>query len=162
MAREIERKFLLKDTSWRAGVVESQRLQQGYLTTMTAEGRASVRVRVSGDKAFLNIKSMTLGVSRDEFEYPIPRLDAQHMLDHLCSGVVIDKWRHHVDFGGFLWEIDEFLGANAGLTVAEIELTSENQSFALPAWVGAEVSDDPRYYNVSLVQTPYNQWQDAR
>ncbi|ANJ68138.1 adenylate cyclase [Halothiobacillus diazotrophicus] len=161
MAQEIERKYLLKDGSWRDAVTESRRMTQGYLTTLSGGARASVRVRVSGDAAFLNIKSMTLGVSRDEFEYPIPVADAQHMLDHLCSGAVIDKWRHYVRFGGLLWEIDEFLGANAGLVVAEVELSSEDQAITLPDWAGAEVSDDPRYYNVSLVEHPYAQWKDV-
>lgn len=161
MAQEIERKYLLKDASWREAVTESRFLRQGYLTTLSGDARASVRVRVAGEAAFLNIKSMTLGVSRDEFEYPIPLADGQHMLDHLCTGAVIDKWRHYVRFGGLLWEIDEFLGANAGLIVAEVELASVDQAIALPAWVSAEVSDDPRYYNVSLVQHPYNQWKDV-
>lgn len=161
MAQEIERKYLLTDESWRASVTESVQIRQGYLTTMAGGARASVRVRVSGSSAFLNIKSMTLGIARDEFEYPIPLDDAQHMLDHLCSGAVIDKWRHHVHFGGLLWEIDEFLGANGGLIVAEVELDSTDQAVMLPSWAGAEVSDDPRYYNVSLVQSPYTQWKDV-
>lgn len=161
MAQEIERKYLLKDASWREAVTESRFMRQGYLTTLSGGTRASVRVRVAGEAAFLNIKSMTLGVSRDEFEYPIPLADGQHMLDHLCTGAVIDKWRHYVRLGGLLWEIDEFLGANAGLIVAEVELASVDQAIALPAWVSAEVSDDPRYYNVSLVQHPYNQWKDV-
>ncbi|WP_322628102.1 CYTH domain-containing protein [Halothiobacillus sp.] len=161
MAREIERKYLLTDASWRTSVTGSMLIRQGYLTTLTGGARASVRVRITDTDAFLNIKSMTIGIARDEFEYPIPLDDAQHMLDHLCSGAVIDKWRHHVHFGGLLWEIDEFLGANAGLVVAEVELDSTDQTVPLPSWVGAEVSDDARYYNVALVQTPYTQWKDA-
>lgn len=161
MAQEIERKYLLTDASWRTSVTESRQIRQGYLTTLSGGSRASVRVRISGPDAFLNIKSMTIGIARDEFEYPIPLDDAQHMLDHLCSGAVIDKWRHHVHFGGLLWEIDEFLGANAGLIVAEVELDSTDQAVMLPPWAGAEVSGDPRYYNVALVQTPYTQWNDV-
>ncbi len=158
MAREIERKFLLINEQWRAAVSSTQHLAQGYLTTLSAGGRASVRVRIAEDCAYLNIKSMTLGMARDEFEYPIPLADAAHMLAQLCSGAVIEKYRHHVHFGGLLWEIDEFLGANAGLIVAEVELESEAQTVALPAWVGAEVTQDRRYYNVSLVEQPYQNW----
>ncbi len=158
MALEIERKFLLKDDSWRAAVTSSRRLSQGYLTTLTDGAKASVRVRIGGDQAYLNIKSMRLGMSRDEFEYPIPNEDAEHMLANLCSGAVIEKIRHHVHFAGLLWEIDEFLGANQGLVVAEVELNSEDQTFHKPDWVGEEVTEDPRYYNVSLVRHPFAQW----
>jgi len=162
--QEIERKFLLRNDDWRALVSASQRLTQGYLTPSPGQDggsvslRASVRVRSDGERAFLNIKSMTLGVSRDEFEYPIPQADAEHMLASLCSGPVIDKVRHHVTYGGKLWEIDEFLGDNAGLVVAEIELDAEHQSFERPDWLGEEVSNDPRYYNVSLVRHPFRNW----
>ncbi|MGD9500719.1 MAG: CYTH domain-containing protein [Halothiobacillus sp.] len=158
MALEIERKFLLKDDSWRAAVTSSRRLSQGYLTTLTDGAKASVRVRIGGDQAYLNIKSVRLGMSRDEFEYPIPIEDAGHMLANLCSGAVIEKIRHHVHFAGLLWEIDEFLGANQGLVVAEVELNSEDQTFHKPDWVGEEVTEDPRYYNVSLVRHPFAQW----
>jgi len=161
---EIERKFLLKNDAWRGEVASSQRLTQGYLTPSPGLAdenlplNASVRVRSDGERAFINIKSMTLGVSRDEFEYPIPQADAEHMLAGLCSGPVIDKIRHHVHHAGMLWEIDEFLGENAGLVVAEVELESEDQYFERPEWLGDEVSDDPRYYNVSLVRHPYKDW----
>ncbi|OZB36767.1 MAG: adenylate cyclase [Halothiobacillus sp. 14-56-357] len=158
MALEIERKFLLKDDSWRAAVSSSLRLSQGYLTSLTDGAKASVRVRIGGNLAYLNIKSMRLGMSRDEFEYPIPIEDAGHMLTNLCSGAVIEKIRHHVHFAGLLWEIDEFLGANQGLLMAEVELNSEDQTFQKPDWVGDEVTEDPRYYNVSLVRHPYTQW----
>ncbi|ACX96628.1 CYTH domain-containing protein [Halothiobacillus neapolitanus] len=158
MALEIERKFLLKNDGWRAAVTSSRRLSQGYLTTLTEGAKASVRVRMGGDRAYLNIKSMTLGVTRDEFEYSIPNEDAEHMLTHLCSGAVIEKIRHHVHFAGLLWEIDEFLGANEGLVVAEVELESEDQVFEKPEWVGGEVTDDRSYYNVSLVRHPFTQW----
>jgi adenylate cyclase len=158
MALEIERKFLLKNDSWRAAVTSSRRLSQGYLTTLTEDAKASVRVRFGGDQAYLNIKSMRLGMSRDEFEYPIPIEDAGHMLANLCSGAVIEKIRHHVHFAGLLWELDEFLGANKGLVVAEVELESEDQAFEKPDWVGDEVTDDRRYYNVSLVRHPFTEW----
>ncbi|MFO7580957.1 CYTH domain-containing protein [Guyparkeria sp.] len=155
MAREIERKFLLADWSWREEVERSDRLVQGYLNE---EGGASVRVRHNGRQAFLNIKSRTLGISRDEFEYEIPMADAERMLDHLTCGPVIDKTRHFVRRDGLLWEIDEFHGANDGLVVAEVELEHEDQAFERPDWLGEEVSHDPRYYNVSLVKKPYSQW----
>jgi adenylate cyclase len=158
MALEIERKFLLKNDSWRMALTSSRRLSQGYLTTLTDGAKASVRVRIGGDQAYLNIKSMRLGMSRDEFEYPIPIEDAEHMLANLCSGTVIEKIRHHVHFAGLLWEIDEFLGANEGLVVAEVELESEDQAFEKPDWVGDEVTEDPSYYNVSLVRHPFTQW----
>jgi len=158
MALEIERKFLLKDDRWRMAVTSSQRLSQGYLTTLTKEARSSVRVRVGVDQAYLNIKSMSLGTTRDEFEYPVPVQDAEHMLAHLCSGAVIEKIRHHVPFGGLLWEIDEFLGANAGLVVAEVELVAEDQAVTKPDWIGEEVTHERRYYNVSLVQLPFEAW----
>jgi adenylate cyclase len=158
VALEIERKFLLKDDGWRAAVTSSRRLSQGYLTTLTDGAKASVRVRIGGDQAYLNIKSMTLGMTRDEFEYSIPCEDAEHMLANLCSGAVIEKIRHHAQVGGLLWEIDEFLGANDGLVVAEVELDSEDQIFEKPDWAGEEVTHDRRYYNVSLVRHPFAEW----
>ncbi|MHB8920574.1 MAG: CYTH domain-containing protein [Halothiobacillus sp.] len=158
MAQEIERKFLLNNDKWRADIESTQHLSQGYLTALAAGSRASVRVRIGGDQAYLNIKSMTLGMARDEFEYPIPKADAEHMLAHLCSGAVIEKYRHHVHFGGLLWEIDEFLGVNSGLIVAEVELDSVDQAVELPDWAGVEVTTDRRYYNVALVAHPFRDW----
>ncbi len=155
MATEIERKFLLADESWRDAVERSERMVQGYLND---QGPVSLRARITGERAWLNIKSRTLGISRDEFEYEIPLADARRMLDHLTTGPVIDKVRHFVHRGVLLWEIDEFHGENAGLVVAEVELDQEDQVFERPPWVGDEVSHDPRYYNVSLVKNPYSQW----
>lgn len=154
MAREIERKFLLQDESWRAQVSASEHLHQGYLC---GNRDASVRVRIAGDRANLNIKSATLGVERQEFEYEIPLADAEIMLHELASSR-IEKIRHLVNMRGFLWEIDEFYGANAGLIVAEIELPDPETPFPRPAWLGQEVSDDPRYYNTELARNPYSQW----
>jgi adenylate cyclase len=155
MGIEIERKFLLKDDCWREQVITSTRISQGYLTQN--EGKSSVRVRLSGDKANLNIKSRELAISRQEYEYSVPVEDAQKMLDTLCTGI-IDKVRHHVEFQGHTWEIDEFLGDNSGLIVAEIELESEDSKFPPPDWLGKEVSHDPRYYNVNLISHPYCRW----
>ena len=156
MPSEIERKFLLASEDWRHSIRRSIPIRQGYL----AEGNASVRVRVSGDEANLNIKSMTLGVSRLEYEYTIPLDEAHEMLDRLCRRPLIEKTRHLVESAGRTWEIDEFDGDNAGLVVAELELGSEDEAYERPDWLGVEVSDDPRYYNVRLVQHPYRDWPD--
>ncbi|MBS0214085.1 MAG: CYTH domain-containing protein [Proteobacteria bacterium] len=161
MGIEIERKFLVLGDGWRDAVETSVRMAQGYLDTTASldadASKASVRVRIAGDAAFLNIKSRQAGPSRQEFEYPIPAADAQALLA-LCMGGLIDKTRHHVHHAGFLWEIDEFAGANAGLIVAEIELPSIDAVFERPAWAGREVTDAPRYYNHALAQRPYAQW----
>jgi adenylate cyclase len=154
MPREIERKFLLKNDSWRSSAHASRPIQQGYLC---GNSRASVRVRLDGAHGNLNIKSATLGVERTEFEYPIPADDARAMLAEL-AGSVVEKTRHEVRHGGHLWEIDEFAGANQGLIVAEIELDDPNEIFARPDWLGEEVSADPRYYNTELAQHPYSRW----
>ena len=125
MPIEIERKFLVVGAAWRAAVARSRRMVQGYLVAASAvtsgASRSSVRVRIAGDEAWINIKSSTLGVERQEFEYAIPHADAQRMLATLCDGVV-DKWRHYVPVEGHEFEVDEFLGENAGLVVAELEL----------------------------------------
>lgn len=161
MALEIERKFLVVHDGWRSQVTASKRLRQGYLTVLGEGARASVRVRVDGKQGYLNIKSMTLGVHRHEFEYVIPLDEANEILDTLVSGPIIDKTRHLIPYGQHLWEVDEFHGDNAGLIIAEIELASLDEPFARPDWIGADVSDDPRYYNVSLIQHPYCQWAHA-
>ena len=155
MAIEIERKFLVNGEGWRSSVTASTLLQQGYLPGLVT---ASVRVRIAGDRAFLNIKSATLGTTRTEFEYAIPVPDAHDLLESLCEQPRIEKTRHNVPFGGHLWQVDEFFGDNAGLVVAEIELASVNESFAVPPWIGREVSSDTRYYNVNLVKKPYKSW----
>jgi adenylate cyclase len=155
MGLEIERKFLVKKASWRDSVEEREPILQGYLAET---GRATVRVRAKGDRGFLTIKGRTTGVTRSEFEYEIPIEDARTMLETLGSLPVIDKVRHRVRCGGHLWEVDVFAGENAGLVLAEIELGSEEESFELPDWAGAEVSDDPRYYNSNLARHPFSRW----
>ncbi len=155
MAIEIERKFLVKNDAWWAKVDHSTRIRQGYLAPV---GTSSVRVRIEGEKANINIKSASLSISRLEYEYPIPLQDAQEMLDKLCPEPQIDKIRHRVKYGDHLWEIDEFFGDNAGLLVAEIELSREDELFEIPDWLGIEVSNDPRYYNVNLISHPYKNW----
>ncbi len=158
MALEIERKFLVKNDDWRGQVTQSTRMRQGYLTPSLDGCKASVRVRVDGTQGYLNIKSVRLGIHRHEFEYVIPLDEANEMLDTLCSGPIIDKTRHLVPYAGHVWEVDVFHGDNEGLIVAEIELETEDELFELPDWAGADVSDDPRYYNVSLAKTPFKTW----
>ena len=154
MGVEIERKFLLRDDSWRAAADAGARYVQGYL----GGDRCSVRVRLEGDVARLNIQSIALGTTRQEFEYEIPTADADALLASFCEQRV-EKIRYLVEFAGKRWEIDEFLGDNAGLVVAEIELECEDESFPRPPWLGEEVTDDRRYYNVNLVQHPFRQWE---
>ncbi|WJW76749.1 CYTH domain-containing protein [Thiohalobacter sp. IOR34] len=160
MATEIERKFLVRSDAWRAEVIRSRRIRQGYLSQVTgpAAAPASVRVRIAGGQATLNIKSATLGIRRSEFEYPLPLADAEAMLDTLVQGALVEKTRHEVPRGEHIWEIDVFEGANAGLVVAEIELADEDEDFERPDWLGEEVSGDPRYYNVCLVDHPFRDW----
>ena len=155
MATEIEHKFLIRDDRWRRQVERSVRMRQGYLTS---DARCSVRVRVAGGQGFLNIKSGTLGIQRSEYEYPIPLAEAEEILDTLCEKPLLEKTRHLVYFGEHLWEIDEFAGDNAGLIVAEVELSRSDESFARPDWLGEEVSHDIRYYNSQLARHPYVTW----
>ena len=157
MAQEIERKFLVVGDAWRAEAVRRARMRQGYIASSE---RASVRVRVAGERAWLNIKVGGLVASRLEFEYEVPVADADALLAS-AQGPLIDKTRHYVPFGGFEWEIDEFHGANDGLVVAEIELDAEDRPFPRPPWLGTEVTHLPRYYNVCLVTHPYSAWSDA-
>jgi adenylate cyclase len=161
MGIEIERKFTVVGDGWRAHVGKSVRMIQGYLNDMAAmrsgTQKASVRVRIAGEAAFLNIKSRDLGHTRQEFEYRVPVADAQDLLA-LSVGGLIDKTRHDVRHAGFLWEVDEFHGENAGLVVAEIELPSADTVFDKPDWAGREVTDDLRYYNLALADRSYSRW----
>lgn len=154
MAIEIERKFLVTSDAWRAGA-KRKRYVQGYLQNTEA---CAVRVRIAGDDAFLTIKGKAEGIARAEFEYPIPVADADAMLKKLVSGGIIDKVRHVVRHGDHVWEVDEFSGENAGLVVAEVELTRPDETFARPPWLGEEVTHDPRYLNASLSKRPYRTW----
>lgn len=155
MATEIERKFLVTDDGWRANAEAGTPFRQGYFF---GPQRASIRVRVEGGAANLNIKSAELGVRRREYEYPIPLADAEEMLVELCDQPPVEKVRYRVDHAGREWEVDVFQGANAGLVVAEVELEAEDAPLTLPEWVGREVSHEHRYYNVRLVQHPYQEW----
>ena len=158
MATEIERKFLLKSDEWRETADAGTSFRQGYL--IGAE-KSSVRIRIEGEVANINIKSATMGIKRQEFEYPIPLADALELLDTLCEQPQIEKTRYHVTYGDHLWEVDVFAGNNEGLIVAEVELADENEAFAMPPWAGEEVSHDTRYYNVCLVNHPYSEWQNG-
>ncbi|OAI24267.1 MULTISPECIES: CYTH domain-containing protein [Methylomonas] len=155
MALEIEHKFLLANDDWRAEVEHSVSYRQGYLS---GSPLSSVRVRVSDTQAWLNIKSATIGTHRHEFEYEIPLADANTLLDELCHKPLVEKTRHFVRRNPHLWEIDEFIGDNHGLIVAEIELSQIGESFEKPAWLGQEVTDDLRYYNNNLSQKPFKDW----
>jgi len=159
MGIEIERKFLVLNEDWRALVQKSEKMAQGYL----GGTHCSVRVRIAENSAYLNIKSRELGAIRQEFEYPVPVSDAETLLRHFADGAAIIKTRHyipHIDRNGaaLTFEVDVFEGDNQGLTVAEVELSSVNQEFARPAWLGLEVTDDARYYNSNLVSTPFCRW----
>ena len=155
MAIEIERKFLLCNDLWRQAVDSKELIMQGYLS-LTPEH--TVRVRQTGEQAWLTVKGKNCGATRSEYEYAIPILDAQQMLEQLCEQPIIEKWRHRVLHAGHLWEIDEFSGINSGLIIAEIELDHENEQFANPDWLVKEVTSDPRYFNSALVAHPYTLW----
>lgn len=155
MGLEIERKFLVCSDDWRDQVHARAHYRQGYLAN---NERCSIRVRSDDVKAGLNIKSSSLGVHRQEFEYALPIDEAHFLLDELCQHPLIEKTRHFVQHGRHLWEIDVFAGENEGLVVAEIELEDAEEDFDKPRWLGEEVSDDPRYYNVSLVEHPFKNW----
>lgn len=161
MPIEIERKFLVTHDTWRAQAVRSERMAQGYLndaeSVTCGRQNVSMRVRIAGEKAYLNIKSREAGPSRQEFDYAVPLADAEALLA-LCVGGRIQKRRHYVEHQGHLWEIDEFDDDNAGLIVAEIELSDVDELFARPDWLGLEVTDHSRYYNLLLAQRPYSQW----
>jgi adenylate cyclase len=155
MGLEIERKFRVAGDAWRAQVSQSTLLRQGYIANTA---RASVRVRLAGEAGWLSIKAMTRGLSRAEYEAAIPAQEANEMLDRLCEGPLIEKWRHIVIYQGNRWEIDEFLGENAGLVIAELELEAEDAVFARPSWLGLEVTHDERYYNFRLAEKPFRHW----
>ncbi|HBF50895.1 MAG TPA: adenylate cyclase [Massilia sp.] len=156
MGVEIERKFLVEGDAWRT-LGESTLLRQGYLST---DATRTVRVRIDGERAFLTIKGKSVGASRGEWEYPIPVAEAAELLDTLCQQPLVEKVRHRIAIGAHTWEVDEFLGANAGLVVAEIELGSEDEAFRKPDWIGREVTGDARYFNSRLISHPYSQWKD--
>ena len=158
MPVEIEQKYLVKNNEWKS-FAKGTLYRQGYIHS--DESRA-IRVRIIGDKGILTIKGATmktlLGASRLEFEYEIPIDEASQMLDELCGGGIIEKYRFKIPVGDLIWEVDEFLGDNEGLVVAEVELESEAQSITMPDWIGEEVTKDVRYFNSNLSKKPYKNW----
>lgn len=154
MAVEIERKFLVTGDAWRNGA-SGIRVRQGYLSVEKAR---TVRIRLTGNQAFLTIKGSTSGVSRAEYEYAIPVHEAEELLETMCLRPQIEKTRYSVSRSAHVWEIDVFEGKNVGLIVAEIELTHPDEPFDRPEWLGEEVSQDPRYFNSNLLAQPFSTW----
>lgn len=153
---EIEKKYLVTDNSWR-NLAEPELYRQGYLSVGLGP---TVRVRVVGEKGYLTIKGQDSGFASHEFEYEIPLPEANMMLDTLVTPAIIEKHRHKIHYGGFIWEVDEFLGENQGLILAEIELETAEQNFPLPDWIGSEVTGDSRYYNANLARHPFCSWKN--
>lgn len=154
MGIEIERKFLVTGEEWRIAA-EPVLYRQAYLSSCKNH---TVRVRVAGTKGFLTVKGRNRGLERPEFEYEIPLQDAVWMLENMTEFGLVEKLRYKIPHAGFIWEVDEFLGKNSGLIIAEIELQNANQLFPKPGWLGREVSDDPRYFNANLAMNPYSLW----
>lgn len=154
MGVEIERKYKVKDLSFK-NLAEGILYRQGYLAMSP---NSTVRVRVYNNRGFLTVKGAVTGFERAEFEYEIPFDDAQNMLDSLCHKPIIEKYRYKINYEGFTWEVDEFIGENSPLVIAEIELSRPDEKFPVPEWVGEEVTGDKRYYNSKLVKNPYSKW----
>jgi adenylate cyclase len=154
MAKEIEKKFLVKGDQWRDHA-EGTIYRQGYLST---EKERVVRIRTIGDTGYLTIKGITVGATRLEYEYEISVSDSNEMLDLLCLKPLIEKKRYKIEFAGLIWEIDEYFGDNQGLIIAEVELEDENQAFELPDWIGKEVTSNPKYFNSNLTKHPFTRW----
>ncbi len=154
MGQEIERKFLVNANTYRT-LATGTHYKQGYLNS---QKERVVRVRTIDQSGFITVKGITKGATRLEYEYEIPAKDADELLEQLCEQPIIDKHRYKVPMGDFVWEIDEFHGENDGLTVAEVELLSEDQEFPKPDWIGEEVTGDPRYYNSNLIANPFTKW----
>lgn len=155
MGIEIERKYLVKGNQWKTlatGIV----YKQGYIATV---GRQTVRVRIAGDKGYLTIKGANVNTVRSEFEYAIPLEDAEEMLNTLCDRPLIEKIRYKIPYKGLVWEVDEFLGDNAGLVIAEVELTSVDRQVDLPDWIDKQVKD-AKYFNSNLAKHPYKLWKN--
>jgi adenylate cyclase len=154
MAKEIERKFLVNGIEWK-NLAKGTEYRQGYLSTVKER---TVRVRTIDNTGYLTVKGISTGATRLEYEYEISVADAHEMLDKLCERPLIEKKRYKIEFGGLIWEVDEFFGENEGLVVAEVELQDENQDIRRPEWIGKEVTGDPRYFNSNLSKTPYKKW----
>lgn len=156
MAQEIERKFLVKSDDYKKYAKKETRITQGYLSSVPER---TVRVRIKGDKGFITIKGIgnASGASRYEWEKEIPVVEVKELLE-LCEPGVIDKTRYLVDAGNHTFEVDEFYGDNEGLTVAEVELSDENETFEKPNWLAEEVTGDAKYFNSMLMKNPYKNW----
>ena len=154
MAIEIERKFLVKNIP-EDKIKYSHSIKQGYIVS---DKKKVIRVRQKNDDYFITIKGNKIGITRFEFEYPIPKSDANELLNNFCNLSLIEKTRHYIDHGSHTWELDVFHGKNEGLIVAEIELESEDENFSLPDWIGNEVTSDAKYYNMNLIENPFNNW----
>jgi len=152
---EIERKFLIRDDSWRREADAGTKVRQGFLA---ATRGCTVRVRSVAGRGVITVKGATRGISREEYEYEIPLADAEGMLETLCSGILVEKVRYRIPRGDLVWEIDVFEGENRGLVLAEVELDREDRKVDLPPWIGEEVSRDPRYFNAYLSSRPYRSW----
>ncbi|MDB5052139.1 MAG: adenylate cyclase [Bacilli bacterium] len=156
--KEIERKFLVTDASYKSrntGIL----YKQGYLNS---DFERTVRVRVTDREGFITIKSKNIGLTRAEFEYEIPLDDANEMIHTLCEKPIIEKIRYKIEYKGVVWEVDEFLGENQGLVIAEIELGNETDEVVFPEWLGREVSQDTKYYNSNLIRHPFKHWEGAK
>lgn len=158
MGTEIERKFLVRDESWREAADAGTHFRQGYLVT---QRERTVRVRLEAEKGVLTIKGPGPGAARAEFEYEIPSEDADELLEALCLRPLIEKTRYRLVHEGLLWEVDVFSGANQGLVLAEVELEREDQQLTLPDWIAREVTGDRRYFNAYLVDCPFRDWNDS-
>ena len=156
MKMEIERKFLVTGDEWRTAAGAGLFCEQGYI--LSGPDQLTVRVRRIGDRGFLTLKGVAEGISRPEFEYEIPVVEADYMLKNFCGDRIVSKTRFLVEIDGVTWEIDEFSGKNHGLILAEIELESEDQPFKKPAWLGGEVSRDSRFFNAALARNPFSEW----
>ena len=156
MSIEIERKFLLKSDKWKS-LGNRKFYQQGYLLI---DKTKTIRVRTIQDQAFLTIKGASSGISRSEFEYEIPFEEAKFMLENLCEKPIIEKFRTKIVMDDVIWEVDEFIGDNTGLVIAEVELQNENQKINLPDWIGNEVTGNRQYNNSYLVKNPFKNWKD--
>ena len=159
MPKEIERKFLI-DLDKVKLPPKGRVIKQGYIPT-TENVKTVVRVRVSDEKAYLTIKGANVGAVRPEYEYPIPRSDALEMLHTLCQKPLVEKTRYEIQVSRHVWEVDIFEGENKGLVLAEVELADEAEQVEIPAWVGKEVTDDSRYYNVNLLVNPFSKWSET-
>ena len=151
---EIERKFLVKNIP-NNEIQYSHKIRQGYIAK---NKNRVIRIRQKENDYFITIKGNKIGISRFEFEYPIPKNDGKILLENFCQDEIIEKTRHYVENKGHTWELDVFHGKNEGLIVAEIELMSEDQAFHIPSWIESEVTNQEKYYNMNLLKKPFKEW----